>query len=116
MQMIDITKHPLLKQAYELCQEIEKLPASELATWCSVFAHRLLQDINTELTKDAQAQAQQNWAGEQRVEVVQGPLNRQGSYGKALEFGSKSASDFLESIEQPTQNFISDPSKKSHKN
>lgn len=40
--MVDILKHPILKQCYELCIELEKLPAGEKQTSASLKASDLL--------------------------------------------------------------------------
>lgn len=44
--MVDINKHPLLKQVHELCLEIERLPASENQTKASMMANELLNLID----------------------------------------------------------------------
>ena len=43
---VNISKHPLLEQAYNLCREIEKLPASEEQTFVITKASRLVDFIN----------------------------------------------------------------------
>lgn len=47
--MIDITSHGLVKQAYELCLAIEKLPASKEQTEVAILAAELLSDISAKL-------------------------------------------------------------------
>jgi hypothetical protein len=47
--MIDINKHPLLKEAYELCIAIEKCPPSPEMTRASEKASFLLKSINEHL-------------------------------------------------------------------
>jgi hypothetical protein len=49
--MIDISKHELVKQAYELCLAIEKLPASKEQTEAAILATELLSSIQKELDK-----------------------------------------------------------------
>ena len=44
--MTDISKHPLLKQCYELCLAIEELPASEMQTAAVVKASELMEAID----------------------------------------------------------------------
>jgi len=45
--MVDISKHPLIRQAYELCLAIEKLPASADQTTAISLASSLVQEIDT---------------------------------------------------------------------
>lgn len=44
-QLIDISKHPLIKQAYEVCQAIEKCGASVELTYAVTKASALMQGI-----------------------------------------------------------------------
>lgn len=44
--MIDISRHPVLRQAHSLCLAIEELPASEQQTRCAVAASDLLRAIS----------------------------------------------------------------------
>lgn len=48
--MVDIAKHPVLKQAHDLCMQIEKLGASPELTAASVAAAELLQAIDAAIT------------------------------------------------------------------
>ena len=43
--MVDISKHPLIRQAYELCLAIEKLPASVDQTNAVSLASALMKDV-----------------------------------------------------------------------
>ena len=45
IQMVDISKHPLLSECYELCAAIELLPASRQQTDLTVQASALLQSL-----------------------------------------------------------------------
>lgn len=44
--MTDINKHPILKQTYELCLAIEKLPPSKEQTDASLKASELLRALD----------------------------------------------------------------------
>lgn len=75
--MADILAHPLIRQAYELCLEIEKLPASEQQTITISKASALLEALaeltdlrRTGLTTTELQQAEGREAREGRVVFV----------------------------------------------
>lgn len=55
--MTDISKHPLLKQCYELCLAIEELPASEMQTAAVVKASELMEAIDTAIAQSEKESA-----------------------------------------------------------
>ena len=80
--MADILAHPLIRQAYELCQEIEKLPASDQQTRTITKASALMDAVAalTDLRGTAveTPQLEKSWGrvcGHEDIEFVNDPPN-----------------------------------------
>ncbi|HHE5075026.1 TPA: hypothetical protein ACPEVZ_002003 [Citrobacter freundii] len=72
---IDISKHPLIKQAYEVCQAIEKCGASTELTDAVTKASALMQEIANAMARPGELEAAERRIAELEAREVNLPPN-----------------------------------------